>query len=791
MTTTDRFKIPFTRGLPTAIRAIDAILARMANHRHDGSTGSAAPSVDPPTVEVLDTGGEMIGGQVLYYAITNVDDAGIETLLSAPVAAVLPEPITNPPAPSLRSSPTGGFLKPGVYTYRVSAFVGDDDTQETLPSPAQEILVPAGSVTNTITITFPELPDGAAGWNVYRLSPDGVTIGHLNIVDGAEPEYVDDGNLFEICDRIPKTVNATVQSCSVVITHPDPSVEGPWRIYRTLAPDEWADSLLHHVAEETTEGSGIITTTFTDTGESTYAIAPPPDSLALIGNPPPIDIDADTYGLLPADRIDGLTGEDTIAAAGWGEAVFDAGGRAYLVRPGHWLINDAVEVDLALLDPETPPGFGIAGHTVPDLFYNGNPVTVTWDDGIGPGALDGAAYEAAFVPNTANATPEPTNVEGATHPNDVGVFASDPVTTLDAASDLDPFGGVALIPEAPLSPTDTTAAQGGWFPIGDAPFADAILVGAVITNVDVAGTTDADVYAALASGDQRAPIFAGSATASETDWTTDRYLALAQWQGEDDPTDITLQLAAPFDPVATGTPIAVALYITGTGATSVPDSVTATEVSWLWLDPTDWRGRVVAVRTVPEEEPPGLPDPATGFPGHYVVITGADDEEPGDGYGLAAPPEPPTAVAMTRRTVEWTYPGQLEPGAKIGSFVWRVPHDQIKLQSAIALLGMSATTTRSVSSQDLRFELKSSTDEGTTWTNLTFSPKIVIPNADHTSNVRGLSTVLQQDDLLRIDSLDGSHIGAEVTEDLDLLIQVTYWTYDDPDNAPDLSDFGV
>ena len=75
-------------------------------------------------------------------------------------------PLPVPPAqPGASTATTGGTLVPGTYAYAVAGITGDG--RNTGISPAVAITVPAGTNTNTVTLTF-AVPTGCFGCAVYR-----------------------------------------------------------------------------------------------------------------------------------------------------------------------------------------------------------------------------------------------------------------------------------------------------------------------------------------------------------------------------------------------------------------------------------------------------------------------------------------------------------------------------------------------------------------------------------------------------------------------------------------------
>lgn len=69
-----------------------------------------------------------------------------------------------PPAPATGTATTGGSLAAGTYGYKIT---GNTAGGETAPSPGFTQVVPAGTSTNTVTVTLPALPAGVTSYNVY------------------------------------------------------------------------------------------------------------------------------------------------------------------------------------------------------------------------------------------------------------------------------------------------------------------------------------------------------------------------------------------------------------------------------------------------------------------------------------------------------------------------------------------------------------------------------------------------------------------------------------------------
>lgn len=72
----------------------------------------------------------------------------------------------GPTIPTLTTATTGGVLAPGTYAYRVSAIVGGVETDV---SPEATIVVPAGTSTNKVTVSWAAVAS-ATGYRVYGRS---------------------------------------------------------------------------------------------------------------------------------------------------------------------------------------------------------------------------------------------------------------------------------------------------------------------------------------------------------------------------------------------------------------------------------------------------------------------------------------------------------------------------------------------------------------------------------------------------------------------------------------------
>lgn len=284
---------------------LDQLLAyAVEQHRHTGLSADETVVAAPELL--LDTSqGEILSGERAFYRITLVDDSGLETAAS-PVAHIdTPDAILAPDAPALSTEDTGGTHIPGVYHYVLTAYQ-DFSTSETTAINRAQIAVPPGTNTNQNTLDLPSLPDGATGFNVYRRAPGATKYFYLDSIDmevATPPEdYVDDNSVEEDRDRTLPYANTTFSTNTIEVTYPGGVVPDgyTWKIYRTFDDENWDNSTLVWVVEETSEGSGIIDPDYDDTGEGTGTGAPPTGDSAH-GSPPKIDLTdaAEVDGTLP------------------------------------------------------------------------------------------------------------------------------------------------------------------------------------------------------------------------------------------------------------------------------------------------------------------------------------------------------------------------------------------------------------------------------------------------------------------------------------------------------------
>lgn len=244
-----------------------------------GMFGRTYTTLDPsaaPDLSLSTSGGFIPAGAAALYRYTLVNSIGLETAPS-PISSVDTSPaVASPEPPSISYADTGGALPPGEYFYGLSAYK-DVSTSETKVLQSAHVTVQPSTSTNAITLNLPTLPVGATGFNIFRRKPGGAQF--VFLASTTSSSYIDDGSVPEDPNRITPASNTTGANNQVTVALPG-SITLPdgmtWKIYRTYISGVWTNSLVHHVVEETTEGSGIIRTDWIDVGAPTEASEPPP-----------------------------------------------------------------------------------------------------------------------------------------------------------------------------------------------------------------------------------------------------------------------------------------------------------------------------------------------------------------------------------------------------------------------------------------------------------------------------------------------------------------------------------
>lgn len=265
------------------IDTIDRLLYKLHNAVFVEETPIADP-VEGPSLVVDTSGGNIRAGVTVRYKFTWVDQYGSETAASNESFVSTPAPVSAPGAPGVQFTSSGGSLLAGTYFYRLSAYT-DVNTLETLGGSTISITIPSGS-TNSVTLTLPNLPGGADGFNVYRRGPGESNYYYIASIDMtvATPptSYVDNGSQSPNCNRSPAQQNLTNSKNAITVTLPGATPSVPdgytWKVYRTFSANDWNQSLLEWVTTETSSGSGVIVPYIVDTGQTALPGSPPTTS---------------------------------------------------------------------------------------------------------------------------------------------------------------------------------------------------------------------------------------------------------------------------------------------------------------------------------------------------------------------------------------------------------------------------------------------------------------------------------------------------------------------------------
>jgi hypothetical protein len=360
-------------------------------HRH---TGAASTLVDSGadtsnwTLSLTRAGdaGVIPGGVRSYYCFTIVVD-GFESTPSSVFYVDTPVPVASPAAPSLVTAATGGSLSPGDYYYMLSAYT-DSNTLETRALNATHVRVPAGTDTNTVTVSMPTLPTGATGFNIYRKRPHEVR--YTYVASTVSSTYVDTGAAGN-SNRTTAARNLTSAQNRVLVQRagatPMPS-GAVWRLYRTYAEGDWVNSKIAELADTATE--------FNDLGA--YGSGSPPMTGLEVGSPTKIDLSdgAEVQGQLPLDMLESLASTDTTTVLfgdGWrapdsGDVAFDDAGLEHAVGPNVQLAVESLDravMEAQISHQELGPWFQdnvAASQTDVVLGYLGRPYHMVLRTGL-------------------------------------------------------------------------------------------------------------------------------------------------------------------------------------------------------------------------------------------------------------------------------------------------------------------------------------------------------------------------------------------------------------------------
>ncbi|WP_267716796.1 hypothetical protein [Streptomyces sp. CoH17] len=120
--------------------------------------GVLTEAIPGPQVGVNSTAPNAVGifGDTVRYK-TDLESVTIP-------ADVYSNQLNTPTLNTPTTSTTGGQLSAGIYTYRLTAL---DDNGETLASAEKSVTVPAGTSTNTVTVTWPSVSGATGGYKIY------------------------------------------------------------------------------------------------------------------------------------------------------------------------------------------------------------------------------------------------------------------------------------------------------------------------------------------------------------------------------------------------------------------------------------------------------------------------------------------------------------------------------------------------------------------------------------------------------------------------------------------------
>jgi hypothetical protein len=160
--------------------------------------------VDDPTAPDFTVG--VLAGETALFQITPKNGPGsYGDNISVQIES---ENVTTPDNLTATTTTLGGFLLSATYEYVVSAL---GKSGETLASAPVTIVIGALTVTNTVTITWDEVP-GAIGYRIYGRAPG--TPMYIDQVGGATFSYTDLGAITPDASQLPITSAALLATPS-------------------------------------------------------------------------------------------------------------------------------------------------------------------------------------------------------------------------------------------------------------------------------------------------------------------------------------------------------------------------------------------------------------------------------------------------------------------------------------------------------------------------------------------------------------------------------------------------
>jgi hypothetical protein len=280
-------------------------------HHHTGLSAASNNPASGPGLVLSSSGGSLAAGTTYYYEYTYVDPNGLETAPSPTANVTTASPVATPNAPSLSFSSSAGTLPAGSYLYCLTAYTGVS-LDETLAGLSAAITTGA---TGEIIVTFPAMPGGGNGWNIYRFDPSGSQFLYVTSIAAGPSSWTDNGSIASNCNRTVPVANTTNSASSVTATVLAPPAGYTWNLYRTTNTGDWGNTLI---------SSGLTSSTlsFVDTGAAAGAGTPPTAS-EVPGTPSKVLLTggAEVQGLLPPSMIDLSTAQifpDTVSFTFYG-----------------------------------------------------------------------------------------------------------------------------------------------------------------------------------------------------------------------------------------------------------------------------------------------------------------------------------------------------------------------------------------------------------------------------------------------------------------------------------------
>lgn len=294
---------------------LDRILQQFESHSHQaGGTRLGDPSA-APTANLLSSGGSLPGGRTYAYAVTFIDQFGMETAPSPTVTVTTPSAVSAPLAPDVQTA-VGGSLVAGTYYYGITYLTADGG--ETSMSNPNVATVVAGE--GSVIVAWGDLPSAVTQVSVWRRPTSKTYFTRIATVGGTGA--TDDGSVLDdpcACEpeNQPPDTDETSSSSSVTVTlssadqavlNASGSTLQGWCLYRTELVGSWpGQALVQRVALHTTadDPDTPFVTSWTDIGDDLLYGAPPSRSQTL---QPPTAITPLTLSNLSGTAAEGTMG---------------------------------------------------------------------------------------------------------------------------------------------------------------------------------------------------------------------------------------------------------------------------------------------------------------------------------------------------------------------------------------------------------------------------------------------------------------------------------------------------